>query len=238
MSSEVPFFKSKNFLIAVLAALLLALIDLEPGALEILSSKTIFIPDQTPASLLPVIAFFLYLFFGSMGIFLASRLNLPSWWRPGTDSPQSRRTTIYVVLLGIIIVILNTAINVGSVLMIGEAQIEQSSFWLFSVTPKTAVALSLHAAITEEILFRLFIFPLVALTAWYFLHSQKESLVIGAFVSLVLFGLMHPGLPRFLIAFTLGIPVIYIYYNRGLIPAMITHFAADAIPFVIISLIV
>ncbi len=37
-------------------------------------------------------------------------------------------------------------------------------------------------------------------------------------------------------AFFTGFVMIYIYYKRGLVPVMVVHFFADAIPFIIISM--
>lgn len=122
MSSAIPFLtERKDIVIAVMAAVLLVVADSEPGVNPILRSDPIFLPDQAPEFLFLVMAFCLYLFCGLVGIFSASRLDLPSWWRPGTDSPHSRQTTTAVVLLGIGIVILNMIINVGSILAASEA---------------------------------------------------------------------------------------------------------------------
>ena len=220
-----------NIILAVVAATLLVAVDLGFGLISFLRENIGFklFPDQTPTNILPAVIFCIYSFFGIVGILCASRFDLPSWWHPATDSSQSRQITTRVVLIGVTLVVFNTIVNVAN-----STKILESSHWLSLITPQTAIGLGLHAAFTEEILFRLFLFPVAAWIAWHFLHSRKDSLIIGAIVSSSLFGLMHGA--AFFVAFVLGFPMIYIYYHRGLLPAIIVHFLADGIPFVIIAL--
>jgi hypothetical protein len=44
------------------------------------------------------------------------------------------------------------------------------------------------------------------------------------------FGVTHPG---FLSAFFIGLPLVYVYHPRGLLPAMVVHSFTDAIPYVL-----
>jgi len=225
--------KRSNIILAVVAAVLLVAVDLGFGLISFVKENIGFklFPDQTPTNILPAVIFCMYSFFGIVGIFFASRLDLPSWWHSGTNSPHSQQINSRVVLFGTALIVFNTIVNVAN-----SAKILESSHWLSLITPQTAIGLALHAGLTEEILFRLFLFPVAAWIAWYFLHSRKDSLIMGAIVSSSLFGLMHG--PAFFVAFVLGFPMIYIYYHRGLLPAIIVHFLADGIPFVIIALIV
>lgn len=173
----------------------------------------------------------LYLAAGVVGLYCASRLGSPHWWRPGTDSDSQAQQTLLTLLLGVAVVAANTFITV-----VYRDQAVQAAPWITLLTPRTALALSFRAALTEEIFFRLFLFPLIAVILLYFLHSKEISLIIGAFVSSLVFGLLH--LPSgFFLAFFVGLALVYIYYQRGLVPAMVVHFFADAIPFVILSVI-
>jgi len=220
-----------NIILAVVSAALLVAVDLGFGLIPFVRENIGFklFPDQTPTNILPVLIFCMYSFFGIVGILCASRFDLPSWWHSGTNSPHSRQITTRVVLIGIMLVVFNTIVNVAN-----STKIVKSSHWLSLITPRMAIGIALHAGLTEEILFRLFLFPVAAWIAWHFLHSRKDSLIIGALVSSFFFGLMHE--PAFFVAFVLGFPMIYIYYHRGLVPAIMVHFLADGIPFVIIAL--
>jgi len=165
---------------------------------------------------------------GLAGLLLAPRTGCPVWWRRDNRSSVSHQATYVTALLGLSVVILNTLNNV---INIGQA--EQLAPWMALLTPVTALAISLRAALNEEIIFRLFLFSLVAWIVWRFGNSQKASLVIGALVSALAFGLIH-GL-GFVPAFLVGLALIYIYHQRGLLSVMAVHFLADAIPFLLIS---
>lgn len=62
------------------------------------------------------------------------------------------------------------------------------------------------------------------------LGSKRAPLIIGAVMPTFFFGLTHGG---FLSAFFIGLALVYVYHQRGLLPAMIVHFFADAIPYVL-----
>jgi len=143
-----------------------------------------------------------------------------------------RQKTYIVALLGLLVVICNAVLNLVFYVAYRD-QASQVSPWLILLTPETALALSFRAALNEQVVFRLFLFPLILLIIRYFTHSQKASLVIAGLASAGLVGFIHPG---FVQAFLIGLALIYIYYERGLLPAMITHFFADTIPLVLISL--
>lgn len=96
------------------------------------------------------------------------------------------------------------------------------------------MALAFRAAQNEEVIFRFFLFPLVAWGVRHFVRSRRVSLVTGAMASSLFFGLIHPG---FFPAFLMGLALVYIYHQRGLLPAMVVHFFTDAIPYVLVSLL-
>ncbi|MBU7031221.1 MAG: CPBP family intramembrane metalloprotease [Theionarchaea archaeon] len=165
---------------------------------------------------------------GLIGFFFAARVGFPWWWHSAERSAQGFEDTVYVLFSGIVLVILNTAINTS-----GSEQVQQ----MFSTgifTPRIAIGFSLQAAVNEEIIFRLCTFSGITWLARHFIHSHQKSLICGAITSVFFFALFHHGSGRVL-AFSLGLILVYIYYKRGLIPAMIVHFFANAIPFLLIS---
>lgn len=165
---------------------------------------------------------------GMAGFFFASRVGCPGWWRSGKSKPASRRVTLITLLVAVFVVAGNTLVCVAS-----RNQLTELAPWLVSLTPGTALALAFRAALTENIVFRLFLFPLVAWGVGHFIRSQRGSLVVGALASAFVYGLIHPG---FVAAFLGGLAVLYIYHQRGLLPAMAVHFFGDAIPFVWLSM--
>ncbi len=164
---------------------------------------------------------------GLAGLFFAPRAGSPCWWHPGNSSPASRRVTFIAVLLGLAVVVSNTLIFVAS-----RNQVTQQAPWLTALTRKTAIALAFRAALTENIVFRFFLFPLAAWVAAHFIHPRRTALIVGALVSALMFSLIHPG---FIVAFLAGLALNYIYYQRGLLPAMVAQFFGDAIPLVLLS---
>jgi membrane protease YdiL (CAAX protease family) len=133
------------------------------------------------------------------------------------------------VLLSLSVVVSNTLINFAY-----RNQDEQSASWLTSLTPETAIALSFRAALSEEIIFRFFLFPLATWLSKHFIKSHQASLVVGAMASTLAFGFIHGA--GFAVALLTGLVLIYIYHQRGLLLAMIVHFFADMVPFVLLSM--
>lgn len=169
---------------------------------------------------------------GLTGLLLAPRVNCPIWLRKSNASSNPSRETSVPILLGLSLVAGNTLIQLVSL-----NQAVELAPWLTLLTPQTAIAISLRAALNEETIFRLFLFPLVAWIVARFKRSPRTSLVVGALASTVAFGLIHPP-SGFLLSFIAGIIFIYIYHKRGLLPTMTAHFFADAIPLVLTSVIV
>ena len=165
---------------------------------------------------------------GLIGFFFAARVGFPWWWHSAERSAQGFEETLYVLFSGISLIIINTAINLS-----GWEQVQQ----MFSTgifTPRIAIGLSLQAAVNEEIIFRLCTFSGITWLAYHIINSHQKALICGAIASVFFFALFHHG-PGRVLAFSLGFILVYIYYKRGLIPAMIVHFFADAIPFLLIS---
>jgi len=169
---------------------------------------------------------------GLAGIFFSPRVGCPLWRRHSINSSKLGRAVYFSAVLGFSVVVINTVVNL--VYFTGDrSHALQVSPWLALPTPEIALALSFRAALNEEVLFRLFLFPLVAWIVGRFVHSQGLSLVTGALVSSIVYGLIHPG---FSMAFFVGLALVYVYYRSGLLSAMTVHFFADAISFVAISM--
>lgn len=169
---------------------------------------------------------------GLAGVLLAPRVNCPVWLRKSNASSNPSREISVPILLGLSLVAGNTLIQLISI-----NQAVELAPWLTLLTPQTAIAISLRAALNEETIFRLFLFPLVAWIVARFKQSPRASLIVGALASTVAFGLIHPP-SGFLLSFIAGIIFIYIYHQRGVAPAMAAHFFTDAIPLVLTSIIV
>jgi len=177
--------------------------------------------------------FVVVLLAGLAGTFFAPRVGCPLWRRHSINSSKPRRAAYFSSILGLSVVVINTVVNL--VQFTGyRSHTLQVSPWLALLTPETALAISFRAALNEEVLFRLFLFPLVAWIVGRIVHAQELSLVTGALASSMVYGLIHPG---FSIAFLVGLALVYVYHRSGLLSAMTVHFFADAIPFVAISMI-
>lgn len=166
---------------------------------------------------------------GLASLFFTHRVSYPLWYCSSNGASEPIRKTYIPVLLGLSITAANTLIN-----LVYLDQTKQTAPWITLLTPKMAIAVSIRAALNEETVFRLFLFPLVT---WIFLHlkrSKKMSLVAGALSSSIAFGFVHGS--GFILAFLVGLAFVYVYLQRGLLPAMIMHFLADAIPFLLISM--
>jgi membrane protease YdiL (CAAX protease family) len=165
---------------------------------------------------------------GLLGLYFASRMGLPWWWR--SDESSNRWQVSYIVIsLGVLLVTTNTILNLSSPDKVALNPL------FSSITLKRAIGLSLHAGLVEETLFRLFLFSFVAWVIDRIFHSRKPALFIGAVVSTFIFALFHTTSAH-AVAFVLGFAIVYIYYKNGLLPAMVAHFFADAVPFALLSL--
>lgn len=187
---------------------------------------------QASTTIVFVWDFSVVLLTGLAGLFFAPRVNCPLWWRSHNSPSESKRAAYITGALGLAVVIGCSMLNIASY-MSDPNQALQVAPWIALLTPERGLALSFRAALNEEILFRLLLFPLVAWVFKSFIHSRQGSLVIGALASSFVFGLIHPG---FVMAFLTGLAIVYIYHQCGLFPAMSVHFLIDAISWVSISM--
>jgi membrane protease YdiL (CAAX protease family) len=166
---------------------------------------------------------------GLLGLYFASHMELPWWWRSDENSKRWQVSHI-VIILGIFLVIINTFLNLSS-----PDRVTLNPLFA-SVTLKRAIGLSWHAGLVEETFFRLFLFSFVAWVIDRIFHSRKPALIIGAAMSTFIFALFH-STSAHAVAFVLGFAILYIYYKSGLLPAMVVHFFADAVPFALFPLL-
>lgn len=116
-------------------------------------------------------------------------------------------------------------------------KITQNVGWFTISKPFEAILLALRAGITEEIIFRLFLFSLLIwllqkITAHFNLENKKEKITIfSAIIASIIFAALHSFN---ILAFVLGLMLTFIYFKKGLIPVMIVHFFADVIPFLLV----
>ena len=172
-----------------------------------------------------IFEFFEYAIFAFLGLVLVERTKLPGWWA----KERSKKTNLVVALLGATLVAANMALHYYS-----RSEALRLAPWVGTLDLTQAFFLSLRAAITEEIIFRLF---LISLSAWVILrifHNRRGAIGVGVLVSSLLFGLIHPTFP---LPFLMGLAMAYIYLRVGLLPAMAVHFLGDFVPFSLWALI-
>lgn len=160
---------------------------------------------------------------GSVGKHFASKAKLPLWWRRYSDISLKRQLFI-LSILGLAVIISNILIYYYNLNFVAAIS------WLNFSNLKEPILLSLRASIQEEILFRLFIFTFVTYLMGKVIDSHKKSVIIGILLSAFIFGLMH----RFYFAYMSGVILAYVFYKNGLIPAIMIHFLADAIPWTLL----
>lgn len=208
------------FLISIVAVLVVAA---DTSLMHILLHSN----PQASDTMILIVDFTSVLLLGSAGLCLAPSVECPIWWR-AKDFSISRRQDIVILLLCTFVVVGNTGYNI----LVFPNQTGQDESWFSSLVLETAIAISFRAALNEEIIFRLFLFPLVSLIAKRVVHIKK-ALIVGALVSSFLFWAIHGF--GVIWAFLSGLVLVYIFRWRGLFPVMIVHFFADAIPFILIS---
>lgn len=160
-----------------------------------------------------------------LGFYLATKVNFPLWWKRDCEKSLAKQLII-LILLGLAVIIPNTVIyyfNQNTVAAIP---------WTNFTNLKEPILLAMRAGLQEEIIFRLFLFTLITYAATKIVHSTRKSIVIGIAISSLLFGMMHGFYPNF--AYISGGILAYIFYKNGLIPAMIIHFLADVIPWILL----
>lgn len=161
---------------------------------------------------------------GLIGISLAKKIELPLWWNRDNEKSLSKQLAI-IILLGLAIILPNT-LNYYY-----NQHLATTVSWLNFSKLHEPILVSLRAGLFEEVLYRLFGFTLITYIISKLVSSKKQSIIIGIFLSAVLFGLLHQG---FIFAFYCGVILAYVYYKNGLLPAILIHFIADAIPFTLL----
>lgn len=162
---------------------------------------------------------------GFIGKYFVSKVNFPLWWHRNS-SISFKRQLFILAILGIAIIIPNILIYYFNQNFVSTIS------WLKFSNLKEPILLSLRAGIQEEILFRLFMFTTATYLANKVIDSQKKSVVIGMILSTLIFGVMH----GFYFAYISGVLLVYVFYKNGLIPSIIIHFLANAIPWTLLYL--
>lgn len=204
------------------------------AAAVVIAADVVVLPlfsDQSPLPLAVLLAgdFSVCIGFGLIGVYITSRIGLPLWWNPGTNSRQSQQISVAVLFLGVAVITAGTFITFYRT--IWSPFVHQ---YFALLTLRSALGLSLRDAVLRGIFFHLFLFPLAVWISRHFI-SKKYSLILGGVTSAFLDGLNGDffSIPPFLVALSL----VYIYYLRGLLPAMIVRFLAGAIPFIVIFIV-
>jgi hypothetical protein len=176
------------------------------------------------------------------GLWLAERVGLSvpliSAWCYRRKTPDGYGRTVWIsaaagILTAASAVVLDLLLFEGRIV---EKLSRVGSAW-------SGWALAYHAAVGEEILFRLFFMSAVAWLAQRFGADHHASMWTGLVLSTLLFGLAH--LPAAWSAVTslvlvrvlflngiAGIVMGWFCWRRGLESAMIVHFSADAVIYV------
>jgi hypothetical protein len=173
---------------------------------------------------------------GYLGYKFSRKSGLPLWWGRGEKGGTKRAYTIMVVV-GLIVIILNSVININMLITHREQFLTMSPAWVTYIaegTPFKALLVSVRAALTEEIVFRLFLISIISGIMQWFTTSRANWLIASGILASMAFAFIHqPSLIPLLFGFMLS----YIYINHGLIPVFVVHFLADAIPFAVFSII-
>lgn len=161
---------------------------------------------------------------GYLGKYMAAKNGFPLWWKQDKEISLIKRLVI-LFILGMVVIVSNslTYYHNDNIIMVIP--------WLNFSSLKEPIYISLRAGLQEEVIYRLFIFTLSAFILKKFVSSERVPIIVGIIVSAVLFGVFHTG---FYFAFIIGLILGYIYYSFGLIPVILIHFLADAIPFTLL----
>lgn len=181
------------------------------------------------SNLYNLIAFdvFIMLMSGYIGITLAPKLNIPLWISERSESKKSKRY-LPSTFLGLLLIVSNTIVFS----MVRDTAYELPAYFR-DLTPFTAVIIATRAALTEEILFRLLSISVIIWVSRKIIKSTEDSSFFAVILSSLLFTMIHPS---FLQPFIYGLLLGYIYIKNGLIPVLIIHFLADAIPFIMTTI--
>lgn len=180
--------------------------------------ETIYKASANGLIVLDLVASILAIFFGR---YAAIAIGLPIWQVKYNN--ETKKQILFVILLGAAMVALNTLIWYKS-----DSNIVS---WTRFSNIAEPIFVSMRAALTEEVFFRLLGFSVISLVASKLTQSTIYPFIIGALLSSAIFALYHQG---FYLAFVYGLLLCYIYKRNGLLSAMAIHFLSDVIPFIMI----
>lgn len=185
-------------------------------------------PDRS-SWLIAAIDSLIMLLIGFSGVILIRYAKTPFLFYNDDDPKESKKSWLLTLVLSVLLITLNTVIW-----HISKEQNIQSIGWVKSLTPINSILISIRAGITEEVIFRFFLFSLFILVFAKIIHSKVLIFLICSIISALAYAfLLHSGSIVSLVA---GIILSYIYYKKGLLPAIIVHFLGDCIPFLMMSI--
>ncbi len=152
-----------------------------------------------------------------LGLTVSSFIGLPALLPKGSVNWRN------LAIIGVLVILANSLIY-----YFGRSQAMTAAPWLKSLKIADIPFLSLRAGLTEEVMFRLFLFSLIAWPLSKVLKSPILYLSLSAIISSLLFGAIHGS--GFLIAFLMGLVLCYVYIRGGLLSAMTIHFLGNLIP--------
>ena len=163
---------------------------------------------------------------GFFGLVLANKLNLFIYYPSKEFIKNSLKTIFFILFLGLLLI----AANEISWILYSKNGV--SPAWIEKLNFNTAILISIRAAIYEEILFRLFLITVII----YYLKniiSYRKSAFISVLISAFIFSVsFHSGS---IISFASGLLLGFVYLSTGIIPSILLHFMADAVPFITLS---
>ncbi len=172
--------------------------------------------------------FLIVSFLGYIGLAFAYKENLNTFLPKHNYSDLPKRIFIIYSLLVFFLIILNTV----TWIIYSGGNIPLPS-WINITSPGLAVIIAIRAAFMEEIVFRLFLisFILYALKQLNVIieFNQKLSIILSSIIFSFTF---HSGS---IISIISGMILGAVFLNFGLLYAIIIHFLADVIPFIILS---
>ncbi|HYE10189.1 MAG TPA: CPBP family intramembrane glutamic endopeptidase [Patescibacteria group bacterium] len=161
-----------------------------------------------------------------IGLILANKLNLFIYNPSREFIKGSSKTVSLILFLSVLLVIANET------LWVIYSKTDVLPAWVEGLDFSSAILISARAAIYEETFFRLFLMTIII---YFFKNiiSYKKSVLIGIVVSALIFSVsFHSGS---MISFASGLLLGFVFINTGIIPAMLLHFIADAVPFITIA---
>ena len=138
-------------------------------------------PDRSPW-LIAGIDSLIMLLIGFSGVILIRYAKTPFLFYNDDDPKESKKSWLLILVLSVLLITLNTVIW-----DISKEQNIQSIGWVKSLTPINSILISIRAGITEEVIFRFFLFSLFILVFAKIIHSK-------ILLFLYLFHYLSPGI--------------------------------------------